>query len=174
MNNITSTTRRDYILSGLALFAGLYIYAVYRTEKIVVNQIVEFLARSFYQSVVEYRRAKVLLPDWMVYSLPEGLWVFSVTILSGGISLKLFKKRISFIFIPILYALLLELMQLFQITNGRFDVVDIGVSIGFWLMAIVYKYRVDGTLAVADNRLNKSAILLTYALLYLSDVFISG
>lgn len=67
-----------------------------------------------------------VLPNWFLFSLPDGLWIFSY------ISLMLYiwnnsitKHSIVWIFIIPLLTLAFEFGQLFNIVPGTFDIVDI-------------------------------------------------
>lgn len=70
-------TRFFLIFSPLVL--GILIYLLYRSKNLYYYNIIEFLkisghideARSFARV---YRR---LFPNWVIYSLPDGLWLFS-------------------------------------------------------------------------------------------------
>jgi hypothetical protein len=77
------------------------------------------------------------LPDFVIYSLPEGLWVFCITLTSNPFYLEVRKRKWDLIFVPILLALLMELCQLLHIAHGRFDWMDIIFSTGFWLLALL-------------------------------------
>lgn len=73
------------------------------------------------------------LNDIAVYSLPEGLWVFCITLTSKPYFIRLGNWRLHCVFIPLISCIGLEIFQLFHITNGRFDFMDIGVSVVFWI-----------------------------------------
>lgn len=75
------------------------------------------------------------LNSHIIYSLPEGLWVFCITLTSGSFYIKQGKFFLAGSYIPILFAVGLELMQLCNITYGRFDFWDIGFALFFWQVA---------------------------------------
>jgi hypothetical protein len=63
---------------------------------------------------------------WFKYSLPDGLWLFSYTVLM----LEIWKQRINkeslfWIFILPFIALFSEFLQLFKVIPGTFDFIDL-------------------------------------------------
>jgi hypothetical protein len=65
------------------------------------------------------------LPNWVIYSLPGGIWVYVTTIIAKKYdgSENKFIKGITLI--PSIYAVGLEFLQLFHFTDGTFDWVDL-------------------------------------------------
>ena len=126
--------KRYYFAIIGSLLASLYIYVVYRTDKTVINIIVDNLLENRLDKA-ELR--SVQLPENFIYSLPEGLWVFAATLLSKHLHISIRKAKIDMVYLPLGYALLLEIFQLFSLTPGRFDMVDILLSILFWLLGLV-------------------------------------
>jgi len=127
--------KKQYVLIGLSLLISLFIYLFYRTERTVVNELVIRLI-----SVETYMNLKTsilrILPlnDVAVYSLPEGLWMFCITLTSKPYYIRLNGWRIDCVCIPLIFCLTLEMLQLLHVTNGRFDLMDIGIFVLFWLL----------------------------------------
>ena len=76
---------KKYIpILALCLSACLFIYVFYRTEKTLVNYIATaLLSKEGYKGVKEIIVSVLPLKDIIIYSLPEGLWVFCITITSS-------------------------------------------------------------------------------------------
>ena len=121
-------TRRVIIFGLLAIC--LYIYLAYRPS----NTVVQIIFRSVFpiDSLVYIQNKSFSLPSWTVNSLPEGFWVFCMTWISSDFRFKKFCLWWS----PLLFALGLEILQYFGITDGTFDWVDVLFSIVFSLLAI--------------------------------------
>jgi hypothetical protein len=159
-----------YIFFGLII--SLFIYAFYRTDKTLVNQIIiQLISLKTYESLKQTITASLPLNRYIIYSLPEGLWVFCVTLTSKEFYFDLYKKRFNCVFIPLVFAVGLELSQLFHITNGRFDLFDIGISLLFWFIAakiIDTKQRFENLF----HSLNYNSVLclLSYCIVYLAHV----
>lgn len=128
--------RKHYILITLSLLASLFIYVFYRTEKTVVNEmIIAMISRESYYAAREIVRGLLPLQPLIVYSVPEGLWVFCITLTSKRFYLQVFQRKLHGVYIPMIICVVLEILQLLNITNGRFDVMDILVSFLFWWLA---------------------------------------
>lgn len=110
----------------VALSVSLFIYLFYRSEKTVVNELmIMILSFDTYTGMKACIISEVPLPDSIIFSLPGGLWIFCVTLLSQGFYMKLADRKIQLVLLPILFAIGLEFCQLLHLTRGRFDVWDI-------------------------------------------------
>lgn len=129
--------KNKYLIISLSLLACLFIYLFYRTEKTVITQL--FISLVTFSEFSEMRRtitAALPLNKFIIYSLPEGLWVFCISLTSQSLFVKIRAREFNLFFIPLLISIGLELLQLSGIARGRFDVMDIGVSVFFWAIAM--------------------------------------
>lgn len=125
----------------IALLVSLFIYAFYRSEKTVVNELlILILSLETYSQIKSSIVNVVSLNKLIVFSLPGGLWIFCVTALSTDFYITIRNYKIQLFLIPILFAIGLEFCQLIHLTNGRFDVWDIASYSMFWLLAY-YSYQ---------------------------------
>lgn len=165
--------KRTYSLIVLFLLISLYIYLLYRTEKTVINEI--FILIFSLDTFKEMRITVVnVLPlhEYIIYSLPEGLWIFCITLTSKPFFIKISNYEINLSFIPILFAITLELFQLFNITNGRFDFLDIGISLFFWAIAnYLIPYRFNKKKIFYPFTIDSFICILSYLIVYLSHVW---
>lgn len=165
--------KRKYGLIVLSLLLSLFIYLFYRTEQTVITEL--FISVISHNTFLELQKIITnILPlnERIIYSLPEGLWVFCITLTSKGLFLKVGIREINLLFIPLIFSIGLELFQLLHLTNGRFDFWDIGFSVLFWAMA---NYLV-GYKSIRQNILNpftsRSLIcLLSYLIVFLAHVW---
>ena len=164
--------KKHYWYIFFALMISLFIYVFYRTDKTLVNQmIIRLISFKTYQSLKQTITASLPLNGHLIYSLPEGLWVFCITLTSKEFYFDLFKKCINCVFIPLLFVVALELFQLFHITNGRFDFFDIGISLFFWFIAakiIDTQQRLENLFHSLNY--NSAFCLLSYCIIYLAHV----
>ncbi len=66
------------------------------------------------------------IPNWVKYSLPDALWIFSFTYLMLLIwQFKITWSNALWIFIAPITGLYIEIGQLFKIIPGTFDIVDL-------------------------------------------------
>jgi hypothetical protein len=164
---------KKYIpLLAVSLFFCLFIYVFYRTEKTLINQFVITLFSHERYTVLKTSVTSILpLRDWLIYSLPEGLWVFCITLTSSFFYLEVQNRKWSLTFVPILLAIIMELFQLLHFTNGRFDLMDINFAAGFWLLALFC----TGTNSFKEpffQTFNTKAIccMMSYSIVYLAHV----
>lgn len=164
--------KRKYWLIFLPLLFCLFIYLFYRTEKTVVNQIaISLFSFEGFTKLQHLVSSKLPLNRHVIYSLPEGLWVFCITLTSNFLFVKIGRHQISLLFVPLLFAIGLELFQLLNVTNGRFDYWDIGFSLLFWAVAAFFIKQQSNTQNILHPFTNKSIIcLLSYLIVFLAHV----
>ncbi|HTE28445.1 hypothetical protein [Flavitalea sp.] len=145
----------------------------YRTEKTVINDI--FISMVSCDNFVGWRKTvstHLPLNETIIYSLPEGLWVFCITLTSKFLFLKVGDREIQLLFLPLVFSIGLELFQLFHLTNGRFDLWDIGVSILFWATANYFISYETKRQNIFDPFTMKSVICVSsYLIVYLAHVW---
>ena len=128
--------KRAYSATALALLISLFIYLFYRTRKTVVNELTSsFLSNDTFTGLRHNFSEALPLHDLIRFSLPGGLWVFCMTILSHGLYLEFRRKQIPLVAMPLLFAFGLEFCQLLHITQGTFDLWDLVSYMIFWLLA---------------------------------------
>lgn len=164
--------KRNYFIINLSLLFSLFIYLGYRTEKTLICKLC--ISLISWDKFIAYRKVLATcfpLPELIIYCLPEGLWVFSITLTSKHLFLKVGKPELNLLFLPLIFSIGLEIFQLLHITNGRFDFWDIGFSILFWGLA---------TFLLPPNGLKQNALqpftmhsficILSYLIVYLAHV----
>ncbi|WP_245915787.1 hypothetical protein [Apibacter adventoris] len=138
--------------SSISLFIGILIYIFFRNFPLRIFSWSELVGiQQFLYKLREHNISYVrYIPDWMLFSLPDGLWIFSYTCFT----LYIWKNIISvenviwFIIIPFV-AIGSELLQLFQLLSGTFDITDLlfyllGFLLPFILFkkSIIYKFKI--------------------------------
>jgi hypothetical protein len=121
--------KRQYIFGHLlTLLIGSFIYILFRTETLKMF--------SWFNSLNLEKNIKILrnltfelkaeLPNWFLFSLPDGLWLFSyVSLILIFWKNKINRKNIFWIlFLPFL-AIFSEIAQFFNLLSGTFDAVDL-------------------------------------------------
>lgn len=156
----------------IALLVSLFIYAFYRSEKTVVNElIILVLSLETYSQIKSSIINVVSLNNLVVYSLPCGLWIFCVTALAQDFYIIIRNYKIQLFLIPILFAIGLEFCQLIHLTNGRFDFWDIASYTLFWLLAY-YSYQFHRTQQniLAPFTIRSFTCLICFLSVYLAHV----
>ena len=165
--------KKKYIPISISLLISLFIYLFYRTERTLVNQLVyNVISFDTYSRLKASIASAFPLPDVVIYSLPEGLWVFCITLTSGHYYIKIGGRCIYCLYIPLLFSVALELFQLLHITNGRFDFMDIGISFAFWLLGLYANApKTEKQDILSRLNLNATICLVSYCVVYLAHVF---
>lgn len=134
-----------FLIAGhvLSLLLGVFIYLSFRAENLRVFRWIRYLLDPGWIGGLRRLAAPYAgaMPPWLVYSLPDGLWVFSYTCLM----LAIWEGRatrgslIWFLVIPAL-AVASEVLQYFGWIQGRFDWVDLCFySAGFLLPLVALR-----------------------------------
>lgn len=109
----------------LPLFLACFLYLLFRPVDTVVFKIADFF---FLDNILYSIRSSfntTLIPAWIIYNLPGGLWLLTF---QNTIAL-LNQFSIKQLIFPVLFAYLigvgLEFLQYLNITDGRFDWIDV-------------------------------------------------
>ena len=128
--------KRNYLLIAISLAISLFIYLFFRTEETVITKVFIFIfGLKNYLFIKEIILETFHLYSFIIYSLPEGLWVFTATILSKNIFINIKNRSCYCVYVPLIFSVGLELMQFFHLTHGSFDMLDILLSLFFWMIA---------------------------------------
>ncbi|GEN75490.1 hypothetical protein [Chryseobacterium hagamense] len=121
----------------LPVLLGGIIYVIFRTEKLIMFRWFECLNISQEIFALKKYSNNYVLPDWFIFSLPDGLWIYSYTsILLEIWKYSITKQNLFWIFSIPITAILSEFFQFFKIIPGTFDFTDvifylIGIMIPF-------------------------------------------
>ncbi len=160
--------RLEPVLAGGALLLCLGLFVLYRSEACVVNH----LARLLLPDAVldELRKGRGAMPDFIVYQLPGGLWVFAATLVSWSTRIVLANRRVSLALLPLVSALGIELMQFLQWTDGTFDPGDAWAClVGFLAARQLRAERRAAWDCPLVQRRQRWRCLACHALLFLAD-----
>ncbi len=165
--------KKNYYLIILSLLISLFIYLFYRTEKTVITEIfISVISLDNYVGLRKLITGTMHLNDHVIYSLPEGLWVFCITLTSKNLVLRIANREINCVFIPLIFSIGLELFQLLHLTNGRFDFWDINLSIFFWFIANYFiSHRPEKQNILHPLNVKSSLCFMSYAIVYLAHVW---
>ncbi|WP_264544547.1 MULTISPECIES: hypothetical protein [Flavobacterium] len=127
----------------LSVFLGGFIYVSFRVESLKMFS--WFNAIGLSKVILAIRNFTInndmLIPNWIKFSLPDGLWLFSFI----SLMLVAWKNEVNssnlfwFIGLPLI-ALLSEIAQSISIVSGTFDWIDIVMYlVGFFMPFIINK-----------------------------------
>ena len=127
------------LFSLILFFIGGLIYLAFRSESLLMFS----WARDIgIERLIDHLRI-IMQPyypssEWILFSLPDGLWTLSYVILMGAIwKFQIREHRIMIGLIPTI-AICSELLQAFGIFPGSFDVSDLLTYIGSLLIGVFY------------------------------------
>jgi hypothetical protein len=140
-----------FILFGhiATLVFGTLIYMAFRCENLIVFSWLDklYLTKAVYQLRFYTDTLNIILPNWFLFSLPDGLWVFSyVSFILYIWNNKLNSQNIFWIlFIPFI-AIVLEFGQYFKIISGTFDLNDLifyslGTVLPIFIFNLLFNFK---------------------------------
>jgi hypothetical protein len=130
-----------FILSFLAVFLGYIIYLGWRD--VVPSWGFVHHNRQLWYFLRNSLGGNIHLPDWMVYSLPQGLWALGFSLCLGGIWYDgPTKVGYGWLTACLILVVLWEVFQKFECIPGTFCWIDVltGISgVGFGAILFTFK-----------------------------------
>lgn len=125
------------------IILGVLIYIFFRSKSLFYFQIFKLLNLDIY--IIEARKIvflyRKLIPNWVIYSLPDGLWIFSF----GSALLfnfKNFNKKLILFCIAFITTILFEYIQFYFGGHGSlfgtFDIADLVCFFSAFFLCIIF------------------------------------
>ena len=117
---------KDTILPILLLLTGALIYIGFRSNTLFLNRWIDIIFNT--ETLNNFRNIckSLNMPQWIIYSLPDGLWITAYLLLINKIwsnhhalSYKVF------IYIMPAFAIILEFLQFIGLCPGTYDHIDL-------------------------------------------------
>ena len=138
--------RKLILLSTLSIFFGGVIYIAFRSSSITLFKwlydipVIDDFVKNLRISTLPY---KEYIPDWFLYSLPDGLWMFSYSCIILIIwKMEINKYSLIWLLILPILSILIEFLQYYDYFNGTFDVLDIVFFIFGSLLPILINKKI--------------------------------
>ena len=127
----------------IPMIIGGFIYILFRENTLVMFD--WFNSLGFESIIYHFREninTNIHLPKWIVYSLPDGIWIYSLTSLMILIW-RLDSNKIKYIWFLIgpLLGISAEMGQLFNIIPGTFDNTDIAFCLIASITPFIFFYH---------------------------------
>ena len=137
--NTFSDKRLLLSASGLSLLAGGTIYIMARPRNLLLFWIADKGGLGTLLDILRSSCPMAKCPEWLVYSLPGGLWALSYILITDMLAYRLsvLPKVLLAGVIPMV-GLLSELLQWMGWMPGTFDMTDILFYISPYLLYILY------------------------------------
>jgi hypothetical protein len=124
----------------LPILIGGSIYTLYRSTNLLVFKWINNI--GFLSNLLTVRNwlhpLKGILPKWFLYSFPDALWIFSLTLFIGLIWYNGDRKRsILILMLSLFCGVIPEILQMFNLLKGTFDLTDIWFEIFASILAII-------------------------------------
>jgi hypothetical protein len=123
------------LLALFCLWFGVLIYATLRPADLLLNQWIAPVGGELARSLLLTYFSHISIPPWIIYSLPDGLWMLSLTLCILMIwNFNLHRQSITWLAIAGLTGITIELSQGLHALPGSFDTGDLVLMfLGFLL-----------------------------------------
>jgi len=140
----SASTRIFFYPALISLIIGTAIYILFRSTDLLVFTWIENIGLG--EEVNELRdwANPILphLPEFILFSLPDGLWAFSFSASILLIWRNEKSKKYLWLLVPIVFAILPEILQKFKLFPGTFDVYDLIMSLtGIGLSLLLTQFK---------------------------------
>lgn len=118
--------KKDWIVALFLILTGGIIYVLYRPESLLLFRVTDSLGITPLIDILRSNTSRIMLPSFMINSLPAGLWTASYLMMMY-ITTKYHTRRIRLMLalpLPVM-AIVLELMQFLGWCPGTFDIYDL-------------------------------------------------
>lgn len=117
-----------FFVSSVSLLAGGLLYLCFRPESLTMFSWVKVV--GLYPAVSELRVQSAsigpILPEWLIFSAPNGLWVFSFgTLMVTLWGTERFTASLSWVITLWAVGITSEVMQLLSVVSGVYDLGDV-------------------------------------------------
>ena len=119
-------------LSLILFFVACWIYVSNRSTDMVIYDWLSIDVNN--QLFCFFRNIEIELPDWVLYNLPDALWLLSFLFMNEAIWGKDNRKYI-FVAVVTIFALSIEILQMYTLFPGTGDMLDI---ISYIIVLIIY------------------------------------
>ena len=144
-----SDIRKLIFLSILSILFGGFIYVAFRSDSIVLFSWIDYIG---FAEPIDNLRLKTLpykdgVPDWVLYSLPDGLWLFSFSSAVMVIwEMEITRYSLILLLSILILVISLEALQYYNIINGTFDIIDViffifGAVLPMWVFKKTKKLK---------------------------------
>jgi hypothetical protein len=129
----------------LPLFIGGLIYLLFRSETLIMFDWIRFL--GFKESLDflrnDFNIIKSFIPNWVLFSLPDGLWVYSFSSAIIIIWNDNRKVLILLLTIPLIFGPVVELLQFLKLFKGTFDIKDLIITIVAFILSLNFNLKTN-------------------------------
>lgn len=141
--NTRNNTYKLLIHAILPIMLGGLVYMLFRSTKLEMFHWANTLGFRDFLMNIRGRLINIHLPDWCLYSLPDGLWVYAFASTLIFIWKDDQRKLFLFLTIPLLLGPGVELLQLIELFKGTFDVMDLIITSMAFMLSIFFNLKIN-------------------------------
>lgn len=105
---------------------GTSVYVGWRSTNLLVFEWIDYFALNAFVF-----RPSIVLPDWLLYSFPDGCWVYATT----SWMLLIWNRFVLWTWIAVLLAASAEFGQLLGLVQGTYQTLDVLFYLGGFVLA---------------------------------------
>lgn len=124
------------LFAFLTFGGGAIMYVLFRPTHLLVFNWLDSIGLMDYVKIIRPNLDNT--PEWIIYSLPDGLWLFSYCLFIGCIWNFELKRCFCFLMILPIYAISHEIMQNTHFVSGTFDRMDLAAYLIAFVLGIQY------------------------------------
>jgi hypothetical protein len=91
----------------------------------------------------DFNIIKAFIPNWVLFSLPDGLWVYSFSSAIIIIWNDNRKVLILLLSIPLIFGPAVELLQFLKLFKGTFDIKDLVITIVAFMLSVNFNLKTN-------------------------------
>ena len=112
------------------------IYILFRPTNLLMFNMLDSIGLMDLVNSIRPNRSDI--PEWIIYSLPDGLWLFSYCLFIGCIWNFELKRCFCVLMILPIYAILHEIGQNAHFVSGTFDLIDLATYLIAFVLGLLY------------------------------------
>lgn len=126
------------IVCGIILLCiGGFMYLAFRPDSIVLFRLIDWLDLTYFISCIREFLSNIIIPEFIIYSIPDGLWISSYILIMTGIWTIPNSNQVLFCsFLPFI-GFISEIGQYLGVVKGTPDYADLICYITPFLIYIV-------------------------------------
>ena len=114
------------VIAFLFITCGGFIYLAFRPKSLLLFQLVDTLYLTEWIDKIRNAFSTISIPDFVVYSLPAGLWTASYLLIMYYTTRRCKRDTRLKLSLPLpVSAVVLEIAQYFSLCAGTFDFIDL-------------------------------------------------
>ena len=130
------------LLSAMSILTGTAIYLLLGNERLPICSWAAEIGLFKALLPVRIQLAKLPLPEWFLYSLPDALWMFALCTLTLSIwNFKLDRESFIWIISVITLGMGYELLQMTHLIGGTFDPIDLLLMFIAALIPLLFTFK---------------------------------